>query len=88
MRVFAVAMALAVPLVAEADELVIGLTAWPSAQVTGHIIGQVAVQQLGIDAIDVERGALGLLSGIARGEIDVYSELWSPKSRCRRSAIL
>jgi glycine betaine/proline transport system substrate-binding protein len=65
-------------MLAEADELKIGLTAWPSAQVTGYIIGQVAAERLGVDPSYVERGSMGLLSGIARGEIDVYPELWSP----------
>ncbi|WP_423065053.1 glycine betaine ABC transporter substrate-binding protein [Devosia sp. CN2-171] len=79
MRIFAAALALwALPMLAEADELKIGLTAWPSAQVTGYIIGQVAAERLGVDPSYVERGSMGLLSGIARGEIDVYPELWSP----------
>jgi len=79
MRLFAAALALwALPMVAEADELKIGLTAWPSAQVTGYIIGQVAAERLGVDPSYVERGSMGLLSGMARGEIDVYPELWSP----------
>lgn len=33
--------------VASADDLVVGLTAWPSAQVTGHIIGQLAKEKTG-----------------------------------------
>lgn len=79
MRALAAAIAfVAVPLSASADELVIGLTAWPSAQVTGYIIGQVAAQRLGLEASYVERGPFGLLSGIAGGTIDVYPELWSP----------
>lgn len=79
MRILAAALAVwALPLVASADELKIGLTAWPSAQVTGYIIGQVASERLGVDPSYVERGSMGLLSGIARGEIDVYPELWSP----------
>lgn len=79
MRVIAAAVVLlAVPLDARAEELVIGLTAWPSAQVTGYIIGEVAKDRLGLEATYVERGSFGLLSGIAYGEIDVYPELWSP----------
>lgn len=78
MRVLAPLVLWTTPFVAVADELVIGLTAWPSAQVTGHIIGQVAEEQLGVDATYVERGSFGLLSGIALGEVDVYPELWSP----------
>jgi glycine betaine/proline transport system substrate-binding protein len=64
--------------VASADDLVIGLTAWPSAQVTGHIIGQLAKEKTGDTPVYVERGSVGLLTSISRGEIDVYPELWSP----------
>lgn len=79
MRILVAALAFgAFPMVAAADELVIGMTAWPSAQVTGYIIGQVASEQLGVQPTYVERGSMGLLSGISRGEIDVYPELWSP----------
>ncbi len=79
MRVFVAALALgAFPMAPAAEELVIGMTAWPSAQVTGYIIGQVAAEQLGVEPSYVERGSMGLLSGISRGEIDVYPELWSP----------
>lgn len=79
MRILVAALAFgAFPVVAAADELVIGMTAWPSAQVTGYIIGQVASEHLGVTPTYVERGSMGLLSGISRGEIDVYPELWSP----------
>jgi glycine betaine/proline transport system substrate-binding protein len=79
MRIVVAALAFgAFPMVAAADELVIGMTAWPSAQVTGYIIGQLAAERLGAQPSYVERGSMGLLSGISQGEIDVYPELWSP----------
>lgn len=72
------ALAVGLPGAAAADDLVIGLTAWPSAQVTGHIIGELAKEKSGDAPVYVERGSMGLLSAISRGEIDVYPELWSP----------
>jgi glycine betaine/proline transport system substrate-binding protein len=61
-----------------ADDLVIGLTAWPSAKVTGHIIGELAKERTGDNPVYLERGSIGLLTAIAKGEVDVYPELWSP----------
>jgi len=61
-----------------ADDLVIGLTAWPSARVTGHIIGALARERTGENPVYLERGSIGLLTAISRGEVDVYPELWSP----------
>lgn len=59
-------------------DLVVGLTAWPSAQVTGHIIGELATEKFGDKPVYLERGSIGLLTAIANGEADVYPELWSP----------
>jgi len=61
-----------------AAELVVGLTAWPSAQVTGHIIGDLAAEKFGDTPVYLERGSVGLLTAIAKGEADIYPELWSP----------
>lgn len=63
---------------AAAQEVVVGLTAWPSAKVSAYVIGQVLAERTGVTPIYVERGSLGLLTSIAQGDIDVYPELWSP----------
>lgn len=64
--------------VAAAQDVVIGLTAWPSAKVSAHVIGQVLAERAGVTPVYVERGSVGLLTSIAKGDIDVYPELWSP----------
>ncbi|HEV2513834.1 MAG TPA: glycine betaine ABC transporter substrate-binding protein [Devosia sp.] len=61
-----------------AAEVIVGLTAWPSAQVTGHIIGELAAEKFGDTPVFLERGSVGLLTAIAKGEADIYPELWSP----------
>lgn len=64
--------------VAAAQEIVVGITAWPSAKVSAYVIGQVLAERTGVTPVYVERGSVGLLTSIARGDIDVYPELWSP----------
>lgn len=63
---------------AGAQEVVVGVTAWPSAKVSAHVIGEVLAERAGVTPVYVERGSLGLLTSIAQGDIDVYPELWSP----------
>lgn len=63
---------------AAAEDVVVGVTAWPSAKVSAHVIGQLLEQRAGVVPVYVERGSVGLLTSIVQGDIDVYPELWSP----------
>jgi glycine betaine/proline transport system substrate-binding protein len=63
---------------AAAQDVVIGLTAWPSAKVSAYVIGQVLAERTGVTPVYVERGSVGLLTSIVQGDMDVYPELWSP----------
>ncbi|WP_428645359.1 glycine betaine ABC transporter substrate-binding protein [Roseibium sp.] len=63
---------------ANAANVVIGVPAWPSAQVTAHIIKDTLKDQLGVDAELSERGTLTILSAIGRGDIQIHPEVWLP----------
>jgi glycine betaine/proline transport system substrate-binding protein len=60
-----------------ADTLKIGVSAWPSAQVTARIIARVA-KRLGIEGELRELGSVSMLEQIATGKLDVYPEIWFP----------
>lgn len=62
----------------QAEKLVIGVPAWPSAQVTANIIAMSVRNRLGIETDLQERGTLTILGEIGTGEIDVHPEIWLP----------
>jgi len=66
---------------ARAGSVVIGVPAWPSAQVTAHIIADTLKDRLGVDAELRERGTLTILADIGRGNIQVHPEVWLPNLR-------
>ena len=70
------AVAAATPV--KADAVVIGVPAWPSAQVTAYIIHDVLNERLGLETELRERGTLTILADIGRGEIQVHPEVWFP----------
>lgn len=63
---------------ARADAIVIGVPAWPSAQVTAHIIDGVLKERFGLETELRERGTMTILSDIGRGEIEIHPEVWLP----------
>ncbi|WP_236042326.1 glycine betaine ABC transporter substrate-binding protein [Roseibium aggregatum] len=63
---------------AHAADVVIGVPAWPSAQVTAHIIADTLKDRLGIETELRERGTLTILSEVGRGNIQVHPEVWLP----------
>ncbi|MXN67183.1 amino acid-binding protein [Stappia sp. GBMRC 2046] len=63
---------------AQADKLVIGVPAWPSAQVTANIIAMSVKDRLGVETDLQERGTLTILGEIGSGDIDVHPEIWLP----------
>jgi glycine betaine/proline transport system substrate-binding protein len=63
---------------ASAADVVIGVPAWPSAQVTAHIIADTLKDRLGIDAELRERGTLTILGDIEQGTAQVHPEIWLP----------
>lgn len=63
---------------AKAADMVIGVPAWPSAQVTANIIAQSLKQKLNIDAELREGGTLTILTGLGRGTFQVHPEIWLP----------
>lgn len=80
-RVFGAAVAFAALLngaPVKAADMVIGLPAWPSAQVTAHIIAETLKDRYGLDAELQERGTMTLLAGVGRGEVQVHPEVWLP----------
>ena len=64
--------------VARADAIVIGVPAWPSAQVTAHIIDGVLKERFGLETELRERGTMTILSDIGQGEIEIHPEVWLP----------
>lgn len=71
-------LGLGAPGLAQAEKLVIGVPAWPSAEVTAQIIASTMQEELGIETELRERGTLTILSDIGRGEVDVHPEMWFP----------
>lgn len=69
--------ALAGPAIA-AETVVIGMPAWPSAQVTAHIIADTLEEKLGVDAELRERGTMTILADIGSGAMEVHPEVWLP----------
>jgi len=69
--------ALAGPAMA-AETVVIGMPAWPSAQVTAHIIADTLEEKFGVDAELRERGTMTILADIGQGAIEVHPEVWLP----------
>jgi glycine betaine/proline transport system substrate-binding protein len=69
---------LAAPAGAVSKPLVIGVPAWPSAQVTAHIIADTVEAKLGVDAELRERGTMTILGDIGSGAVDVHPEIWLP----------
>lgn len=63
---------------ATAAEIVIGVPAWPSAEVTANIMAMVLKSELGVDARLENSGTLGILAGIDQGTIQVHPEVWLP----------
>jgi glycine betaine/proline transport system substrate-binding protein len=80
-RVLGVLSALAALLAttgARAAEIVIGMPAWPSAQVTAHILADTIADRYGLETELQERGTMTLLSAVGRGEVHVHPEVWRP----------
>lgn len=80
-RVFGVLSALAALLAstgARAADVVIGMPAWPSAQVTAHVIADTIADRYGLEPELQERGTMTLLSAVGRGEVHVHPEVWLP----------
>ncbi|WP_269582768.1 ABC transporter substrate-binding protein [Roseibium sp. Sym1] len=79
-RVFGVLLACAflnvVP--ARAADVVIGLPAWPSAQVTAHIIADTLSERYGLETELQESGTMTILSKVGKGEFQVHPEVWLP----------
>ncbi|MEO1067222.1 MAG: glycine betaine ABC transporter substrate-binding protein [Pseudomonadota bacterium] len=63
---------------ANADELVIAVPNWPSAEATAHIMGVVLEEKLNIDVTYQPAGTLGIFNGIDNGKIHVHPEVWLP----------
>ena len=61
-----------------AADIVIGVPAWPSAEVTANIIATVLNSDLGVDAELEQRGTLGILAAIDSGDVHVHPEVWLP----------
>ncbi|MHA7775433.1 ABC transporter substrate-binding protein [Roseibium sp. M-1] len=73
-----VPLALAFSTSASAEAIVIGVPAWPSAQVTAHIIDGVLKERYGVETEMRERGTMTILADIGRGEIQIHPEVWLP----------
>jgi len=68
---------LLLPVSVNAADIVIGVPAWPSAQVTAHIIAD-TLQDYDVGVELKEKGTLTILAGIGRGEVTVHPEVWLP----------
>ncbi len=62
----------------QSEDIVIGLPAWPSAQVTANVIATVLEERLQVGAELRPRGTLTLLRELASGKADVHPEVWLP----------
>lgn len=63
---------------ASAADVVIGVPAWPSAQVTAHIIADTLKNKLGVETELRERGTMTILADIGQGSVQVHPEVWLP----------
>lgn len=61
-----------------AADVIIGVPAWPSAEVTAHVLATVMKSDLGVEAKMEPRGTLGILTGIDAGEVHIHPEVWFP----------
>lgn len=59
------------------DTLRIGISAWPSAEVTARVIARVA-ERLGMKTEMRPLGSVAMLEEISTGKLDVYPEIWFP----------
>jgi glycine betaine/proline transport system substrate-binding protein len=66
-----------IPAAHAAGALKIGVSAWPSAEVTAHIIAKVA-KKLGMDSELRPLGSAAMLEELSAGTLDVYPEIWFP----------
>ena len=63
-----------------ADALKIGVSAWPSAEVTAYIIARVA-KRLGLESELRPGSSAAMLQELSAGGLDVYPEIWFPNLR-------
>ena len=63
---------------AVAADVVVGVPAWPSAEVTASIIARVLNTEYGVETRLEQRGTLGLLTGIDSGDVHIHPEVWLP----------
>ncbi|MBJ3774111.1 ABC transporter substrate-binding protein [Acuticoccus mangrovi] len=61
-----------------AATVVVGVPAWPSAEVTASIIGKVLEEHYGVAVRLRPIGSMELLGAIDRGEVDIHPEIWLP----------
>ncbi|MTI42223.1 glycine betaine/proline transport system substrate-binding protein [Roseibium hamelinense] len=61
-----------------AEPVVIGVPAWPSAQVTAHILSATLQDELGVETELREQGTMTILGGIGSGKVHIHPEIWLP----------
>ncbi|PLX36718.1 MAG: amino acid-binding protein [Hyphomicrobiales bacterium] len=76
-----IAACLAFTAPAAAADIVVGVPSWPSAQVTANVIASVIKTDLGVETELVDRGTMGILSGMATGETHIHPEVWFPNHK-------
>lgn len=60
------------------DKVIIGQPAWPSAEVTAHILDMVLSDRFGVDTELKQRGTLTVLNEVHAGSIQIHPEVWLP----------
>jgi glycine betaine/proline transport system substrate-binding protein len=63
---------------AAASDIVVGVPAWPSAEVTANVIGQLLDKEFDVEVAFEQLGTAEILEAIDRGEIQVHPEIWLP----------
>ena len=74
-----VGLALLLPQAAVAkDTVIIGMPAWPSAEVTAHMLDILLAERFGVETELKQRGTLTVLNEVNDGSIHIHPEVWLP----------
>jgi len=66
---------------ASAADITVGVPDWPSAEATAHVLGEVIVEELGLEVEYKTATVAELYAGFESGEIDIFPEVWMPNHR-------
>jgi glycine betaine/proline transport system substrate-binding protein len=60
------------------EKIVIGMPAWPSAEVTANILDMLLSERFGVETELKQRGTLTVLNEVNAGSIQIHPEIWLP----------